>query len=122
VSRTAFLLDTSALISIFEGTPTGRKIADLAGPDFLLSEITCYEISRKGGSMERLLEGYGSLPFDRECRQNAARIYSQAKAAGRMASDYDILIAGTAAARDLVVLTLDRDFERLGVPCKIFRR
>ena len=91
---TGFLLDTSAVIAVFENTATGKQIVDLVGSDLKISEITCYEIVRKNPQREQLISDFDTVPFDGTARKHAVSLYGELKSRGRMANEFDILIAG----------------------------
>ncbi len=108
------------MIEIFRNTPAGRQIADLVGSDARLSEITCYELAKGHAEKEAALSAFESLPFDANCRKHSVQLFLKSRKAGKTVADIDILIAGTAKAYGLTVITMDHDFSRLDVPVKLF--
>ncbi len=117
----ACLLDTSALIEVFRGSRAGAEIKRAAGTDFKISEVTCYELSRKRPELDGRLSVLDRLPFDESARKRASELYQQLKRRGITIGELDILLAGTAISRSMTLLSLDKDFSLAGVPCRIFR-
>jgi len=88
-----------------------------------LSEITYYEVirglrfrdaRRQLATFERILAECRVLPFDRACAERAADIWVDLHRRGLPIGELDILIAGTALAYGLALVTHNVDhFERV---------
>lgn len=112
-----YMLDTDICIKVLNGTsPT--LIARLRGEDpasLRLSSITKAELlygarhSQKIAANLRLLElffqPFLSLSFDDRCAEHYGAIRADLAAAGRLIGPKDLLIAATARAHDLVLIT-----------------
>ena len=104
------LIDTSVLIDSM------RKGIFEKG---VISVITLIEILRgisgeKRERVKRLIEdAYDIININNKVILKYCEIYEILKRKGGLMSDADMLIAATAMAHDLVLVTKDRDFERL---------
>lgn len=136
---TAYLLDTNvvSLLSPSRLPATGL----IAWPDtteetseFFLSIVTVHEIERgivllerkgataKASGLRRWMDGlfarydYRILPIDATVSALSGKLEAEAIAAGHSPGMADALIAGTARAHDLTVVTLNlRHFEPFGI-------
>jgi tRNA(fMet)-specific endonuclease VapC len=111
-----FLLDTSTCIRHLRDTsPAISNHLELAGPDAVLCSIVVHELfygversrnaARELALVENFRRGYISLPLDDNLAIEAARIRAALAAAGTPIGPYDLLIAATAAAYNLTVIT-----------------
>lgn len=137
---TAYLLDTnvvSLLSPLRAGTAAGLiSWLDKANEatEFFLSVVTVHEIERgimllerkgataKASDLRRWMDGLFStyedriLPIDAAVSALSGKLEAEAIAAGHRPGMADALIAGTAKAHDLTVVTLNlRHFEPFGV-------
>lgn len=121
-----FLLDTNACIRILNGT-SPRVAARLQATDpseVCLCAVVKAELiygARKSARVDanlRLLARFFSplvsLPFDDGCAEEAGVIRLDLERSGRPIGPNDLLIAATARANDLILVTHNRrEFERI---------
>ena len=122
------LLDTNACIAIINDRP--RKVrarlqrAAARGGAAHLSSIALFELwygvaksARLASNTERLSifrARFDVLPFDEEDARMAGEIRAELERAGTPIGAYDLLIAGQALRRDLILVTANADeFERV---------
>lgn len=120
-----YTLDTDTLIYFFKGK---GKVADqllaVAPKDIGVSLIVVYEIevgiqktadpSQRKKQWEEFLNTCRVLPFDRKEISAAAKIRSQLEKRGEPIGPLDTLIAGTALANDLTLVTHNvREFKKV---------
>jgi len=118
-----FLLDTNAVIAILNGEPTMVARLRMYQPaDFGISAVVAHELyygaykSQRAAANLVRVEGlqFEVVSFDAEDAQHAGEIRAQLTAAGTPIGPYDVLIAGQARARRLVLVTHNtREFERV---------
>jgi hypothetical protein len=121
---TGFLLDTNVISEAIKPVPNPRVTEFLHDRHdrLWLSVVVLYEMEygvhllprgRRRLEVATLITGivrnYADriLPLNREAALRAARLRARARRAGRPGQTADALIAGTAAANDLVVATRD---------------
>jgi tRNA(fMet)-specific endonuclease VapC len=63
--------------------------------------------------VERTLAPYRSLPFDDTAARHYAEIRDALEARGEVIGPYDLLIAAIAVAHNLILVTNNREFERV---------
>ncbi|HEX4732709.1 MAG TPA: PIN domain-containing protein [Solirubrobacterales bacterium] len=68
---------------------------------------------RKTCTANRMLEGFLQIPVDRSALDEWARLRAAARARGIAISDNDLWIAATASVREQVLVTCDRDHQRI---------
>lgn len=129
-----YLLDANICIALLNGTsPAARERLGRYGPgDVGVPAPVAYELyfgafkSRRTRENLALLDtlGFEVLPFDVEDARVAAKIRSELEAVGRSIGPYDVLIAGQALARGLVLVTANRrEFDRVaGLTCEDWTR
>ena len=115
----AVLLDTSVLIEL-EREPTVLEavLDDLGEQTGAIAAITASELlhgvlradtaqrrDQRGQIVERLLSALTTYPFDLAVARHHARIWADLKTAGRMIGAHDLLIAATAVAHGLRLVT-----------------
>ena len=127
-----FLLDTNVVSEMTKRRPSPQVIAFLAqSRDLWLVSLVVHELEfgvrlippgrrreRLRADIARLLRRYEDriLPVDRASAEWAARFRAGAVRSGRPPDLIDVLIAGTAKAHDLVIVTRNvGDFESLDV-------
>jgi len=116
------LLDTS----FFVAAETGRPISPPAGVDETeVSVVTVAELTvgvlladesrrdRRLATLAAVESGWEPLPVDIEVARAFARIVASLRARSRRVPVLDALIAATASARDIPVVTQDRDFQAI---------
>ncbi|MGB7416466.1 MAG: type II toxin-antitoxin system VapC family toxin [Thermosynechococcaceae cyanobacterium] len=122
----AYLLDTCVISDFARGdTNTLQKLKSVLPHQIYVASVTCMEVSyglRLNPSravqirpvIDRLLASITVLPFDVEEAQLAAQIRSTLKSAGKPIGAYDVLIAATALAHDLTIVTSNtREFHQI---------
>ena len=131
-----YLLDTNICIALLNGTsPAARERLDRYGAGEVgVPAPVAYELyfgafkSRRARQNLALLDSVGmtfgetriSLPFDVEDARVAGKVRSDLEALGKPIGPYDLLIAGQALARGLVLVTANRrEFDRVaGLNCE----
>lgn len=117
------LLDTSVLIAAESGRGATRPPAEAAISVVTIAELNLGVLAASGASQRarRLAtlsyaeSTFEPLPIDSEIARVWGRLVESARRAGRRAPVNDCWIAATAVVHGLPVLTLDRDYEGLGV-------
>ncbi|WP_042876518.1 type II toxin-antitoxin system VapC family toxin [Cupriavidus necator] len=118
-----YLLDANAVIAMLKGEPTvlERLRAHLPS-DFGLPSIVAHELfygaykSQRAAANLARIEAlqFEVVPFDAEDAQHAGEIRAQLAAVGTLIGPYDVLIAGQARARNLILVTHNiREFARV---------
>ena len=109
-----FLLDTNAVVGLLAGRPKLVKAVQRHAPhDFGVSAIGVYEMffgAYKSQQQARNLAALADLrfavvEFDHEDARQAGEIRAALAAAGTPIGPYDVLIAGQARAREVVLVT-----------------
>jgi tRNA(fMet)-specific endonuclease VapC len=118
-----YLLDANAVIAMLKGQP--QMLARLrahAPTDFGMPSIVAHELfygAYKGQRTEENIARiealqFEVLPFDHEDAQHAGEIRALLASAGTPIGPYDVLIAGQARARNLMLITRNlREFVRV---------
>jgi tRNA(fMet)-specific endonuclease VapC len=110
------MLDTNLCIRLLRDRPQGLKPRFNAEADSLsISTITVTELLRGAAKsarpaenrreVERLAARLSVLSFDENAAAHAGEIYADLERKGNLIGPYDILIAGHARSRGLVVIT-----------------
>jgi len=119
------LLDSNVLIEHLSGRLNiTDQIRALGSSACYVSSVSVYEIlhgslrSAKSGEyrrVENLLARLPRLPFDDSCAAATAKIRVELEKIGMRIGLYDLMLAGTALAYDLTVITHNtREYERVG--------
>ncbi|HZB38178.1 MAG TPA: type II toxin-antitoxin system VapC family toxin [Beijerinckiaceae bacterium] len=118
-----YLLDTNAVIGILDGaTALNRRLRREKAREIALSSIAVHELyygafksQRRAPNLEVVDSiGFEVLAFDRNDARVAGEIRAALAIAGTPIGPYDVLIAGQAKARDLVLVTSNvREFRRV---------
>jgi tRNA(fMet)-specific endonuclease VapC len=118
-----YLLDSNAVIALLQGH--AGFLGRLRGhqpADFALSAIVAHELyygaykgSRTSENLARIEAlRFEVLTFDTEDARHAGEVRAALAAAGTPIGPYDVLIAGQAIARGLILLTHNtREFQRV---------
>ncbi|MCH1771587.1 MULTISPECIES: type II toxin-antitoxin system VapC family toxin [Metallosphaera] len=110
------LADTSALIEFMRGNEKVRGVM-LNADKIYASSLSLFELLIGSVVKEDILEFIysldGILPLTRKDSVVASTIYRELKDKGKLIGLVDILIASQAINRRLVLLTKDKDFERI---------
>ena len=122
-----YLLDTCTVSDFVKGHPQILARIKATAPELIcVSAVTRMEIEyglalnagrriSLGPVMQALFSAIATLPFDVADALAAASVRAALKIKGRPIGAYDVLIAGTALARGLAVVTSNaREFERIG--------
>ena len=122
-----FLLDTCVLSDFARGdSSTLKHIREVSPDDLAISAVSEMEMNnglrlnprlarRLKPVMDAFLESVHVLPYDRAAAKATAEFGAALKQAGRPIGAYDALIAGTALAQGLIVVTSNvREFLRVG--------
>lgn len=121
-----YLLDTCVFSDFFKKIPaTIQRFESLAPKQIHISVVSIMEIEyglKLNAEREKkmrpiwdiLLQKIQIIPFSETCAKAAASVRSELKTSGQLIGPYDILIAGTALAHELVVVTSNlSEFKRL---------
>jgi tRNA(fMet)-specific endonuclease VapC len=122
-----YLLDTCTVSDFVKGQPQVLARIKATPPDLIaVSALTRMEVAyglalnaERGARLAPVMQAFfgaiALLPFDEADALAAAAIRAALKSKGRPIGAYDVLIAGTALARGLVVVTSNAgEFERIG--------
>jgi tRNA(fMet)-specific endonuclease VapC len=109
-----YLLDSNAVIGLLAGKPSlTNRIRRHTPQDFGVSAIAVHELffgafksQRKAHNLD-IVEGlqFEVVDFDQEDSRQAGAIRAALAVAGTPIGPYDVLIAGQAQARDLILIT-----------------
>lgn len=125
-----FLLDTNACIALLNQTSQAlaTRMREQLPSDIGLPAPVVFELyygAYKSKQTVRNLElldrmAFETVPFDAGDARAAGAVRSQLEAAGRPIGPYDLLIAGQALARGLILVTANtREFQRVsGLDCE----
>ncbi len=114
-----YLLDSTALIELIKGTSKGQKIRETMGHfPVTFSSINSFEIIYGSRETEKdkiasVMQNARVLSFDYESSVIGADISRELKKTGKTVEPLDIFIAAVAIKNDLIIITLDKDFERI---------
>ncbi len=129
-----YLLDTDACIALLNDTspPLTARLRRHVPAEFGLPAPVAYELyygactSRQARRNLDLLDrmAFEIVPFDAGDARVAGAIRAELEAAGQPIGPYDLLIAGQARARALVLVTANsREFQRVdGLECEDWSR
>jgi len=121
-----YLLDTDIIIEIIKGSvPLSDRliIVQQAGAPVYLHALSYYETKRgllrasatkQLNAFEKLCQSLPIISLTQESLDISAQIYAELSIQGQIIGDADILIAGTAIAMDLTVVTRNlHHYERI---------
>ena len=118
-----FLLDSNAVIALLRGHAGFlARLREHRPSDFAIPAIVAHELFygafRGQRTAENLARGealqFEVLEFDREDARQAGELRARLAAAGTPIGPYDVLIAGQALARELILVTHNiREFQRV---------
>ena len=121
----SYLLDTNLCIRVLRDRPSRLRQRFNAEADALcLSDVVLYELlygaerSARPGEMRREVDRFAArltvLPFDDAAASQTAEIRARLEEKGNVISPYDLMIAGHARSRGLIVVTGNLDeFQRV---------
>lgn len=113
-----FMLDANAVIGVLAAKAAFlARLPRHAPEDFTISVIAAHELyfgacksRRRSENLARLERlQFAVLEFDREDARQAGEIRASLAALGTPIGPYDVLIAGQARARDLILITHNTD-------------
>ena len=126
-----YLLDTNLCIRVLRDRPKGlRERFNAQAEAMCLSDVVLYELlygaerSADPPRVRREVEHFAGrlavLPFDSEAAGHTAEIRADLERQGRVIGPYDLMIAGHARSRGLVVVTGNLgEFQRVrGLRCE----
>jgi len=112
---TRYLLDTKAVIALLNDarSPVALRAKKHRPSDVAISAIVAHELfygafkSRRADHNVALIDGLPLeiIPFDREDARQAGAIRAELATTGQPIGAYDVLIAGQALARQLILVT-----------------
>jgi tRNA(fMet)-specific endonuclease VapC len=121
-----YLLDTCVVSDFAQGHPQVlARVKATAPQELAASALTEMEVAyglllnlrlarRLKPVMDAFFGAIRVLPYDRQAAQATARVRANLKQRGRLIGAYDVLIAGTALAHELIVVTSNvREFNRV---------
>jgi tRNA(fMet)-specific endonuclease VapC len=118
-----FLLDTNAVIDLLRGNERLRaRVRQHMPDDFAIPAVAAHELFYGAYRSQRRTENLARLEslrllvleFDKEDARQAGEIRAMLAAAGTPIGPYDVLIAGQARARGLVLVTHNTgEFQRV---------
>jgi len=121
-----FLLDTNACIRILNGSspgvagrlqatsPSDLRLCSVVKAELVYGARRSTRVAENLRLLSRFFEPLVSLPFDDRCADHAAFIRLDLERSGRPIGPNDLLIAATARAHDLVLVTHNlREFSRV---------
>ena len=119
-----YLLDTNAVIALLNDprSALGKRVRRHKPEEFCISAIVAHELfygafkSRHAAANIALVEAirFEVLELDRDDARHAGQIRAQLGAQGTPIGPYDVLIAGQARARGLILITHNtREFSRV---------
>jgi tRNA(fMet)-specific endonuclease VapC len=131
-----YLLDTCTVSDFAQGRPRVLdRVKSVSPDDIAISAVTEMEIAyglrlnpkvmpRLAPVMDALFRAVHLLPYDSAAAQTTAVLRAALKVRGRPIGAYDALIAGTAVAHGLVLVTSNvREFSRVeGLSVEDWRR
>jgi tRNA(fMet)-specific endonuclease VapC len=113
----AFLLDTNAVIAVLKDRDSaiGQRLRQCAPADVFVSAIVLHELFTGAFKSARVAHNvavvealrFGVLEFGREDARAAGEVRAALAARGTLIGPYDVLIAGQALARGMVLVTRD---------------
>ena len=114
-----FLLDSTTIIELLDGTPIGVKIQEqLQERSIATTALSVHEILRTVNEQSRIqaLNFFEQIPiyaFTRKSAEKSAPLENHLKTTGTMINKIDILIAAICQELNATLITLDRDFTRV---------
>lgn len=118
-----YLLDSSAVIALLRGHPALTKRFRERKPDeFAVSAVVAHELYYGAFKGQKAIDNvlrvdaipFRVLEFDKEDARYAGELRAKLTLAGTQIGPYDVLIAGQALSRSLIVITHNtREFSRV---------
>jgi tRNA(fMet)-specific endonuclease VapC len=119
-----YLLDTNAVVALLNDTASGlaKRTRREKPDDIAISALVAHELFYGAYKSQRAIENlalidalqFAVLEFDKEDARRAGEIRARLLAKGTPIGPYDVLIAGQALARHMVLITRNtREFTRV---------
>lgn len=119
-----YLLDTNAIIALLKDThsPLAQRVRQHKPSMICLSSILMHELFYGAFKSQRVTQNaalvdalqFEVLAFDKEDAREAGKIRAFLASQGKPISSYDVLIAGQAKARNMVLVTHNmKEFSRV---------
>ncbi len=113
------ILDTSAIIELFNGTQKGLKVKEILENEAAgISAITINELLVGANKKEKeIIHGFLSslhiLSFNSEAAYKSVELEEDLISKGKIIGKLDIFIASIGLVSDLKILTADKDFNNV---------
>lgn len=113
------VLDSSAIISLFQGRKEGERIKEnIANEAVGISAISVHEImlgarGQEAKQFDEFLNAAHVLPFDIEVARKSVAVEQALARKGKPIGKLDIFIAATCIVHDLPIITTDKDFKNI---------
>mgnify|MGYP006275985421 CR=1 FL=1 len=115
-----YALDTNTLIYFFKGFGNvGETLLNTPPDEVAIPAVVVYEVEtgilksrhpeKRIKQLADLLDTARVLPFDRACARSAATVRAELEALGKPIGPIDTIVAGTALARDAILVTHNTD-------------
>jgi len=114
-----YLLDSSALIELSRATKKAEKIIQIIGFHIATTTSICiHEFlvgygQKDNVQLRRAIKNLDIINFDAKSAEFSAEIERDLAHRGQPVNSLDVLIAGVCLAKDLTILTSDKDFKRI---------
>ena len=121
-----YLLDTNACIRILNNTsaalvsrlrgesPSGIRLSSVTKAELLFGARRSVRAAANLRLLDRFFAPFISLPFDDHCAEHYSTIRADLSTRGQLIGPNDMLIAATARAHDLILVTHNtREFSRV---------
>ena len=111
------LLDSSAVIDLFLGTPRGKKVREKMGTEpFGVTSITVHEVLVGAKDKDVICAFFKSIsviPFDADASYKSVEIETSLRKKGLVLAKLDLFIASICIEHNLLFVTTDADFKRV---------
>ena len=95
-------------------SPADLKVSVVSRYELEVGVLKCKQPKRERQKLDRFFHVVGTTIFDQGSAHMAARIRAELEEEGVMIGPYDVLIAATALANDLTLVTSNvKEFERI---------
>ena len=121
-----YLLDTNACIRVLNNSsnalvarlrlenPSAIRLSAITKAELLFGARNSARVAANLRLLERFFSPFVSLPFDDRCAEHYATVRADLSARGQLIGPNDLLIAATARAHDLILVTHNtREFSRV---------
>ena len=115
-----YVLDSSAIIELVNGTENADKITSVLGKELLVTTSICMHEVLAGAEskkdkfvLENIFNGMHILDHTPAAAHIGAKIYQDLIKIGKKVNGMDVLIAAICQTNNAALVTLDKDFERI---------